>query len=119
VLRDRDGTEAITRGYLLGLITTDEPLENAADSLLERFQTTNPSLRLVRGQRKPITVDDRQGVSIFLEGPSSLEGQREYVWIVTARTNEGLFYLVMISPQTEYRELYPTFKTTIDSVKLD
>lgn len=119
VLRGQNGSEAITRGLLVGSYDTTEQLSPATTSLLNGFTGSNPSLTVMNGQRKAVTVDGQPGESIFLEGPSSLEGQREYVWIITTRTQDGLFYLVMISPQGEYRSLYPTFETTANNVTID
>lgn len=55
----------------------------------------------MRGQRRPITVDQRPGESLFLDGPSKLANETEYIWMVTAEIDGGLFYTVMIAPAFE------------------
>ncbi len=84
--------------------------------MIQDLQTSNTNLNLVRGQRKSIKLSGTPGESVFLEGPSALENQREYVWLVTAERDRGLFYLIMISPEREYDALYPEFEKTVNSV---
>ncbi len=119
ILRQSDGSESIVRGLIAGSFETMESLSEATSSLLSGFQSGNPGLNLVRGQRKPITVDQKAGESLFLEGPSKLANETEYVWMVTATVNRGLFYTVMIAPASEYDALYPTFEKTVNGLTLE
>ncbi|MDA1234898.1 MAG: hypothetical protein O3A53_08860, partial [Acidobacteria bacterium] len=119
IVRQSDGTESIVRGLIAGSFETAESLDAATTSLLSGFQSSNPGLNLVRGQRRPISVDERPGESLFLEGPSKLANQTEYVWLVTAKLDGGLFYTVMIAPESEYDALYPTFEKTVNGLTLE
>jgi hypothetical protein len=119
IVRQSDGSESVVRGLIAGTYKTGESLTAATTSLLSGFQSNNPGLNLVRGQRKAITVDQRPGESLFLEGPSKLANQTEYVWMVTAKSNGGLFYTVMIAPESEYDALYPTFEKTVNGLTLE
>ena len=119
ILRQNDGAESIVRGLIAGSFETTDSLSAATSSLLEGFQSNNPGLKLVRGQRRSITVDNRPGESLFLEGPSKLANQTEYVWLVTAKIDSGLFYTVMIAPENEYDALYPVFEKTVNGLTLE
>ncbi len=120
IVRQSDGSESIVRGLIAGSYETGESLEAATTSLVTGFQSNNPGLNLVRGQRRPITVDEKPGESLFLEGPSKLAEQTtEYVWLVTAKLNTGLFYTVMIAPADEYESLYPMFEKTVNGLTLE
>jgi hypothetical protein len=119
IVRQSDGGESIVRGLIAGSFETAESLAAATTSLLSGFQSSNPGLNLVRGQRRAITVDQKPGESLFLEGPSKLANQTEYVWLVTAKIDSGLFYTVMIAPDSEYDSLYPTFEKTVNGLTLD
>jgi hypothetical protein len=119
IVRQNDGSESIVRGLIAGSFETGESLSDATTSLLNGFQSSNPGLNLVRGQRRPITVDGKQGESLFLEGPSKLANETEYVWMVTAKIDRGLFYTVMIAPSSEYDALYPTFEKTVNGLTLE
>lgn len=39
--------------------------------------------------------------------------------MVTAKVDRGLFYRVMIAPESEYDALYPTFEKTINGLTLE
>lgn len=119
ILRQNDGSESIVRGLISGSFETGESLSAATTSLLEGFHSNNPGLNLVRGQRRAITVDNRPGESLFLEGPSKLANQTEYVWLVTAKIDGGLFYTVMIAPENEYDALYPLFEKTVNGLSFE
>jgi len=119
IVRQSDGSQSIVRGLIAGSFETDESLSAATTSLLNGFQSNNAGLSLVRGQRRPITVDEKAGESLFLEGPSKLANQTEYVWMVTAKVDRGLFYTVMIAPASEYDALYPTFEKTVNGLTLE
>lgn len=119
IVRQNDGAESVVRGLIAGSFETTESLNAATTSLLSGFQSSNPGLNLVRGQRRAITVDGKQAESLFLEGPSKLANQTEYVWMVTAKVDRGLFYTVMIAPESEYDALYPTFEKTINGLTLE
>lgn len=119
IMRQSDGSESIVRGLIAGSFETMDSLSDATTSLLNGFQSNNPGLNLVRGQRKPITVDQKAGESLFLDGPSKLANETEYVWMVTAKVNSRLFYTVMIAPASEYDALYPTFEKTVNGLTLE
>ena len=119
IVRQTDGSESIVRGLLAGTFEAAESLGAATTSLVSGFQSSNPGLNLVRGQRRAITVDGKPGESLLLEGPSKLVNQSEYVWMVTAKLDRGLFYVVMIAPDSEYDTLHPTFEKTINGLTLE
>jgi len=52
-----------------------------------------------------------------MEGPSSLSGQREYIWLVTSTDPDGLFYLLMISPEDEYEQRSGYYEQVVRSIR--
>ncbi|MEZ5366140.1 MAG: hypothetical protein R2748_28340 [Bryobacterales bacterium] len=57
------------------------------------------------------------GESVLLQGNSPVQGQKELIWMVAAMRPEGLFHLLMISPQNEYNQYSKTFEEVVRSVK--
>ncbi len=118
-VRTANGGTGIARGVMSGYFDSDDGLTKATSAMIEDLQKSNPGLNLVRDQRRTIRLAGERGESIFMEGPSPLQGQREYVWMVTAEQDRGLFYMIMIAPEREYDSLYPQFEEAVNSVKLD
>ena len=48
---------------------------------------------------------------------SSLRKQREFVYLVTTERPEGLFYLMLVSPQNEFRDLQAQLHEILDSFR--
>jgi len=90
---------------------------DAVTKLIEDLKTKNPGLDVVRNQRKAMRFGGERGESVFLEGDSPIEGQKEYIWMVAAMRPQGLFHLLMISPQNEYNDYAKTFEEVVRSVE--
>ena len=112
--------EGIARGILVGFSDADGAnLQRATDSLVKTLTSTNKGLAAMDGQRQGVRIDGATGESLFLEGPSPINGEREYVWLVTAlHPNKKLFYMAMISPTGEYNELRGRFEEAVRSLQL-
>lgn len=110
--------EGIARGILVGFSQADgSNLQRSTDKLLDTLKSQNKGLQLMSGQRQGVKVDGAPGESLFLEGPSPISGQREYVWLVTAlHPSKGLFYMAMISPTGEYEELRGRFEDAVRTI---
>jgi len=112
--------EGIARGILVGFSQADgSNLQRSTDKLLDTLKSQNKGLQLMSGQRQGVKVDGAPGESLFLEGPSPISGQREYVWLVTAlHPSKGLFYMAMISPTGEYEQLRGRFEDAVRTIDL-
>lgn len=113
------GNTAIARGILAGRIDDADGQQQGTSDLIANLEQTNPGLNAVRGQRQAMRIGGRAGESVFLEGQSPLRGQREYVWMVTSHGPDGLFYMLMISPASEYDALAPVFEDAVRSVRFE
>ena len=113
------GKTAIARGILSGRTDDTSGQSQATTAFIESLEQSNPGLSAVRGQRQSMRIGGRPGESVFMEGQSPLRGQREYIWLVTSQQSEGLFYMLMISPASEYNELAPQFEEAVRSIQLE
>jgi hypothetical protein len=115
---NQGGGASIARGVLAGYFASRAgSLNQATDELIADLQASNPQLQPLRGQRRAQTVGGQGGEGVVLDGPSALPNNRELVWMVTSQRPEGLFYLLMISPQSEYEGLRNQYAQVVDSVR--
>ena len=63
--------------------------------------------------------DAANGESVFLEGNSPVQGEKEYVWLVAALKPKGLFRMLMISPASDYSSLSGIYEDVVRSVELE
>lgn len=117
VVKGSDGKTSIARGILSGIFANDEGQEEATTALISDLRQGNPGLELIRGYRKGMRIGDRKGESVFMEGPSPLNGQREYVWLVTSTNQDDLFYMLMIAPENEYEQRSSYFEQVVRSIR--
>lgn len=118
LIQQQGGGTGIARGILAGYFNAQaDSLSKATDALISDLQASNPQLQPLRGQRRAQSVGGQSGEGVVLEGPSALPNERELVWLVTSQRPEGLFYLVMISPQSEYGALRDRYAQVVDSVR--
>lgn len=110
--------QSIARGILAGYFDSRAgSLDKATDALIADLQASNPQLQPLRGQRRAQTVGGQAGEAVVLEGPSAVPNDREMVWLVASQRPEGLFYLLMISPQSEYEALRGRYTQVVNSVR--
>ena len=107
----------IARGVLADYAPAERSnLRASTDKLIQSLAQQNQGLAALDGMRQSISLDGVAAESVFLEGPSPIQGQREYVWLVTALQPKGLFYMAMISPVNEYQELRGQFEEAVRSL---
>ncbi len=92
---------------------------DAVTKLIDELKAKNPGLDVIRGQRRSMRIGGVRGESVFFEGNSPIEGQKEYIWMVAAMRPQGLFHLLMISPQDEYNDHAKTFENVVRSIDFD
>ena len=112
--------QGIARGVISDYYTGGGTNQSdAVTKLIDDLKSKNPGLEAISGQRKSMRFGGVNGESVFLEGKSPVEGQKEYIWMVAAMRPQGLFHLLMISPQSEYNQYSKTFEEVVRSVKFD
>ncbi|MEZ5394573.1 MAG: hypothetical protein R2724_17300 [Bryobacterales bacterium] len=90
---------------------------DALNKLIADLKSKNAGLEEISGQRKSMRFGGVNGESVLLQGNSPVQGQKELIWMVAAMRPEGLFHLLMISPQNEYNQYSKTFEEVVRSVK--
>lgn len=118
LVQDRGGSVHIALGAIAGYFAPDsDNITTATNQLVQDLRAKNPDLRLLRGQRQRVTVDGSPGETLLLVGTSPFGSQREIDALLTAMRPEGLFYLVLIAPESDYNSLRPVFSQIENSVR--
>jgi Zn-dependent protease with chaperone function len=118
VVEQPGGGTAIARGILAGYFSTRaSSVSKATDELIADLQAANPQLQPLRGQRRSTSLGGQAAEGVLLDGPSALPNQQEMVWLVASQRPQGLFYVLMISPQSEYDALRGRYEQVVGSVR--
>lgn len=117
LVRGSDGQTSIARGLMAGWFESDAGQSRATSALIGEFEGGNEGLQTIRGQRRDMRIGGRAGESVFLQGKSPIQGQTEYIWMVTSAEANRLFYLLLIAPESEYNDLRGTFEDIVRSIK--
>jgi Zn-dependent protease with chaperone function len=120
ILNQQGGGTAIARGILVGYFGSRAgSLDAAADELIADLRASNPDLQPLRGQRRQRSLSGQAAAEVTLEGPSALANTRELVWLVATARPQGLFYVVMISPESEYTALRRQYEQVVGSLQFN
>lgn len=97
-------------------------LDQATQQLIQSMQQSNPGMQ-ASGSTSSIKVNGVQGRQVTLTGTSPVQqnGQAlpERDWLVTLPYQQnGLIYLVFIAPQRDFKQLRPTYKHMLNTVRL-
>lgn len=112
------GGVQIGMGAIAGYYSPDsDSLGRATDEFLQDLRSRNPDLRPLRGQRQSVVVDRTNGEAMLLVGKSPLGNQREIDSVLTAMRPQGLFYLVLITPESDYNSLRPVLVQMENSIR--
>lgn len=117
VAADR-GMGAIAYGVIANQVELEEPdatLEDATERLLHSMSQSNPEIREVSRERT--RVSGQRALSVYLVGASPRPREHELDWLVTVRRRAGLFYVVFVAPEKEFRDYKPSFERILDSVR--
>jgi hypothetical protein len=118
VVQQQGGGAAVARGIMAGhFAPRANSLSQATDELIADLRASNPQLQPLRGQRGSLSVGGQAGEGVLLDGPSALANEREMIWLVASPRPQGLFYVLMISPQSEYNALRRQYEQVVGSVR--
>ena len=118
IVRDGNGAPGMARGLMAGVFAVERRgLRAATDQLIDDLRASNPDLNPLRGQRRETRVSGRPAESVLLEGSSAIQGQREFVWLLTSETPKGLFYVILVAPEDEYGQLREPYQKIVQSVQ--
>jgi Zn-dependent protease with chaperone function len=115
--RDAEGHTLIALGLLIDYLkprSGQVDLHRDTDALIQQIVNSNKDMRIKHSQEA--RWNGRQAVVTRLEAPSPLEGQVEIDTVITVARPQGLFYLIMITPQNLEADLQSTFQSILRSM---
>ncbi|MDX1981907.1 MAG: M48 family metalloprotease [Bryobacteraceae bacterium] len=116
-LVDKNGQGDIAYGAVIGLQQTQSrDLRANTEQYLKGVMQGN-GLQLGNEGTRQVQVSGSQGLLHVLYGQSAFQGQREVVIVVTADHPAGLLYMILISPENEYKPAQPAFERMITSLE--
>ena len=92
-------------------------LEHSTEELIHHLHASNPSMHEVSNVHRRVTVEGSGGLVTTLSSDSPFAGRIETDMLLTVVRPQGLFYLVFIAPQGDFRNLQPTFDEMVRSIR--
>ena len=114
-----NGQTVFTHAVNLGVVQTRaRDAQQAAEEFINNLKQGS-DLR-ARGAVRRMDVDGRQGQLFSFNNTNEATGGEEIVNILTTQLRNGeLFYLITVSPASEYQKYQSTFSTILRSVRLN
>ena len=97
--------------------TRDTDLRRLTDLLVGQLGQGNSSLRRSTGKVRNINVGGKKGIVTPLESASPYQGETEVDLLLTVQRPEGLFYMVLIAPGSEWSQVEGVFNSMVSSVR--
>ncbi len=113
------GQTVYTHGAEVGVTQANgRDLREASDNYLNSLLQGNSYLRATSGYRR-VKIDNRTALGRALSGRSPTTGKNETVTIYTAQQgNGGLFFIILVAPDDEYRTYQPAFETILRTIRI-
>lgn len=92
-------------------------LDAATGQLVRDLQRSNADLRVVGRPRTFKGPGGAEMMAVNASGRSPLQGQNESNLIITTFRPEGLWYMVFIAPEADYRNWDPSFQQMLNSLR--
>jgi len=114
------GDQGITHGVMLGVEQTNSrDVYQATQDYIDSLLQSNTYLRQ-QGNITRTTLSGRAGNVVQLAGRSSVTGETEVVTVYTTILSNGvLVYLATVSPQSEAYQYDSTFRSVVNSLRLN
>lgn len=106
------GYGAILSYYMPG---QNANLQQATAELVERLRQQNPTMEVARNPKR-VRVDRAEGLVTMLRSTSPYGGA-ETDGLLTVARPEGLFYMVFIAPERQFKNLEAAFNQMVGSIK--
>ena len=74
-------------------------------------------MRAASATRKRVRVEDSPGLVTTLVSDSPYAGQAETDVVLTVERPEGVFYIIFIAPQAEFKSLQDAFDEMVSSIR--
>ncbi len=115
------GGSAIGRGIVVSILsdntTQHADLEAQTKSLISQIQQRNQGMRVSNQGARRLQVGGSPALLTTLYSPSAYGGETEIDMLLTLQRPQGLFMMVFISPQSEFRQHQPTFEKVLNSIR--
>ena len=119
LVQDGRGNVQVGYGVMVSFATPHGRSRNlSADTqdLIAQLSQSNPGMQT--GQAKRMNIGREQGMVTTLYNQSPMGG-REINMLVTVQRPEGLFYMVFIGPESEFRNLQPIYEQMLRTVRFN
>ncbi|MBL8227971.1 MAG: M48 family metalloprotease [Bryobacterales bacterium] len=114
-----NGNAEIGYGAIAGLQQTQGQvdLDRDTQNFLRNITQQNKNMQPSGEQPKRIQVSGAPAMLNVMFNKSPFQNQREVDAIVTVQHPQGLFYMVLIAPESEYQAAQPAFEQMIQSIQ--
>ena len=92
-------------------------LKQDTAALIQGMLQGDSKMRIVATQS--LTVDGKPAIATEIESASAFQGETEVDAVVSLERPEGLFYLVLIAPKSEWSAAQPIYQRVVSSVKFN
>jgi Zn-dependent protease with chaperone function len=114
------GQPVFTHGVNFGVVQAQSNnLRQATDQFIRSLIQGNPNMRQQSGYQRG-NIAGREGLAMTLTNVNEATGRREIVTVYTTQLrNGGLFYMIAVAPQDEYRNYQGAFQNILRSIQLN
>ncbi len=109
------GNVSIGAGALVNFAKNTGDLRRDTDDLVQQLVSDNAGMRVQASKRA--TVDGQPALVTALQSRSPFAGETEIDTLVTVERPEGLFFVVLIAPQSLAPGLQGTFDAMLRSIR--
>ena len=96
---------------------TNGDLKTDNDALIQGMLQGDPKMKVLGSQN--LTVDGKPALATQIESTSPFQGETEVDVVVSVERPEGLFYLVLVAPKSEWSSAQPIYQRVVASVKFN
>ncbi len=107
---------SIGAGAFVGLGNRTGDLRRDTEDLIRQLSSGNADMR-VQGSARSARLSGQQALVTTLQSRSPFAGETEIDTLVTVERPDGLFYIVLIAPQSMARNLQSTFNAMLNSIR--
>lgn len=117
IMQSQQGS-AVAYGIMQSYYTpqsNDLQLQRDTQALIRELQKGDPQMKVV--QQNDTTVAGAKGLATVLQTKSAYPNEVETDLLITTPRQDGLFYIVLIAPSSEWQTVRPMFEEVIRSVQ--
>ena len=95
----------------------DTEIGRETENLIRQLQQGNPTMKRGADAQRSVQVGSRKGLMTPLESQSPYRGEIELDMLVTVARPEGLFYLILIAPKSEWAVVKPVYDDIVAGIR--